>query len=990
MPQLIFQTLCWYGEDVIKKDEDEDDDDTEGNDDGSPQIRKTYTISVYGKTEAGESVCLHIPFQPYFFIELPSSISDSSVRAKIFQNLKHKLRPKGMEKDLVSYRIIARKKFYGFTNGQPYKFVALVFSSISARNFAAAILKRDFELFESNVDPILRFLHQRDLESTGWVQIDNYQPPDKYVTRCDIEGTLVNTRDINKLTKTAISPLVIASFDIECISASGGFPDPRDDQSPIIQIATAFQRYGESSPYRKTIFCLKETNQLSDGTDLYWFDDERDLIVAWAECVCKEHTDVLIGYNIWGFDMEYVFERAKVYGGINDPKIKKFFMLTGKHLYKPTEPVKMTLSSSAYGNNEWVTFKTPGVLQIDLMQVIKKEHKLDSYKLDHVAGHFLDEHKIDLAIPEMFRLYKGSASDRQRIAEYCVRDTELPLKLMHKLAILPNMVEMAKATHVPIEYLIPRGQQIKVFSQILKKTRERGYLCPTRAFVTKEEKYEGATVLDACTGAHWSVITCLDFASLYPSIMRAYNMCHSTVVLDQRFDNIPGINYFEKDGVRFASNVPGILPELLKDLADFRKQAKKDMAIAKQNGDKFAESLYNGKQLAYKVSMNSMYGFCGASNGFLPCIPIASSVTTVGRSMILKTKEMIEANFKGSKIIYGDTDSVMINFGVNDLSTCFKLGEEAAAMVTASFPRPIELTFEKCYCPYLLFSKKRYAGLYYTNPHKPDKLDCKGIQLVRRDNCRLVKQVLEKVLNLIMYEKDTDGAINFIRSRLQDLYSGHVDINDLVLSKTLKASTAVLKYQVERKCPKCGGFLDKSEDGDRLLCSGKAQSKIASLKDMSKTTSVSRSVGCGFTDVLVYKNSAQPHITVALKQEARNPGSGPNSGDRVPFVYIEDNSTAKKNAILSSECAEDPKHYIDSQSSGSKLYIDYRYYVEHQLRKPILDLFEIVIPNTEERIFHNVGEQEYEAARQQRIRKTINKQNKQCEITDFFKTRKPC
>ena len=171
-----------------------------------------------------------------------------------------------------------------------------------------------------------------------------------------------------------------------------------------------------------------------------------------------------------------------------------------------------------------------------------------------------------------------------------------------------------------------------------------------------EEPYEGATVLEAQKGAYYTPITALDFEALYPSIMTAHNLCYSTLVMDERrYGNVPGVEY-ETFSVgdrtyKFAQNVPSLLPSILIELKQFRKKAKKDMAAATGS----MKEVYNGKQLAYKISMNSVYGFTGASKGMLPCVPIAATVTCEGRHMIEQTKELVEREFPGAKVRYGDS-----------------------------------------------------------------------------------------------------------------------------------------------------------------------------------------------------------------------------------------------------------------------------------------------------------------------------------------------
>eukprot|EP00959_Pyramimonas_sp_CCMP1952_P350438 7341944-Pyramimonas_sp.AAC.1 len=220
---------------------------------------------------------------------------------------------------------------------------------------------------------------------------------------------------------------------------------------------------------------------------------------------------------------------------------------------------------------------------------------------------------------------------------------------------------MARVTYVPLNFLLQRGQQIKVFSQICRATRLAKMLVPTIDTGKEAGSFVGATVLDARKGAYMDrVITCLDFASLYPTIMRAHNLFYSTIVLNPRLQTeealharFPNTEFrrveLSDDKVCFFAQSPqGILPKLLEQLALSRKQAKKDMATT---NDPAMKQVFNGKQLAFKVSMNSIYGFCGAF--MLPCQAISASVTTIGREMIAHTKALVEQYYPGSEVVYG-------------------------------------------------------------------------------------------------------------------------------------------------------------------------------------------------------------------------------------------------------------------------------------------------------------------------------------------------
>ena len=160
--------------------------------------------------------------------------------------------------------------------------------------------------------------------------------------------------------------------------------------------------------------------------------------------------------------------------------------------------------------------------------------------------------------------------------------------------------------------------------------------------------------------------------------------------------------------------------------------------------------------------------------------------------MIHQTKALVLAKYNkeneyeyNSEVIYGDTDSVMVKFGTPKIEEAMRLGKEAAAYVSTYFISPIKLEFEKVYCPYLLMNKKRYAGLYWSKPEKYDKMDCKGIETVRRDNCGLVKEIVQEALNYILIKADPNAALIYCKGMISDLLQNKIDLSLLVITKGL-------------------------------------------------------------------------------------------------------------------------------------------------------------------------------------------------------------
>ncbi|ORZ05113.1 hypothetical protein BCR44DRAFT_1538961, partial [Catenaria anguillulae PL171] len=355
--------------------------------------------------------------------------------------------------------------------------------------------------------------------------------------------------------------------------------------------------------------------------------------------------------------------------------------------------------------------------------------------------------------------------------------------LVSKMDIVTQLFEMANITFVPIAYLLSRGQQIK-YPQLL------------------------------------------DFASLYPSCMISWNLDYSTIVLDPKYDNLPGIEYSdvewtEEDGVykkyRYAQNVPSIVPELVANLLASRKQVKKMIkelvkyetdANGKQIRivtDPFRYSVLTGREQALKVSANSAYGFLGAQRMPLPAI--ASSVTACGRKMIMQAKFFMEHDFVSVlqkrgitdvakfQVIYGDTDSVFVaarGWNIEQVNKYLPMAEEY--MNSHVFTRKSQaIEFEKTFVPFLILTKKRYAGQMYTpDDNVKSKLSYKGIALTRRNYCSFVKNVYKNILKAILNNRQ-DGvklALKSLDSNLQIHSDGQFPMSDYIATVKLGASYA--------------------------------------------------------------------------------------------------------------------------------------------------------------------------------------------------------
>jgi len=853
-------------------------------------------IRIFGSDENGSSVaCFVQNFKPYFYVKAPKGMSHDytdqfmqALNAKMMENVKTGGQFQGLKKAVLGVELCKKENIYGYSSKGKEPFLKITasmwnlmatFKKVLEIGFEVetsnGVKREQFSLFESNIDFEIRFMVDQKIKGASWITLPKgkWGPREKIETTCSIECT-IDYKDIiahePEEDWAKIAPLRILSYDIECAGRKGIFPEAEHD--PVIQIAAMVQRQGDSAPFIRVIFTLNSCGSIV-GNKVLCFEKESQLLDGFAEFIRLVDPDIITGYNIVNFDSPYIINRAE--------KLKcNDFPFLGRLRNNRTKIRDARFSSKQMGTREYKEINLEGRVHLDVLVSILQNYKLRSYSLNAVSYHFLQEQKEDVHHSIITDLQNGDATTRRRLAVYCLKDALLPIRLIDKLMIMINTIEMARVTGVPISYLLTRGQSVKVLAQILRESSPRDLVLPV-VKTSQDNQFEGATVIDPIRGYYKQPITTLDFASLYPSIMRAHNLCYTTLINNKSEKDNLGAEDFIKTptGDEFVkSNVrEGLLPMILKNLLDARARAKKALKI---ETCPFKKKVLDGRQLALKISANSVYGFTGAQVGKLPCLEISSSVTSFGRLMIDQTKHHVEEKYTiangykhDAKVIYGDTDSVMIKFGSDSIAECFDLGAEAAKFVTTKFVQPIKLEFEKVYCPYLLINKKRYAGLYFSSsPDKHDKMDCKGLETVRRDNCRLASELISKCLDMMLINADPDGALEHAKNTIRLLLQNRIDISKLVITKELTK---------------------KGED----------------------------------------YASKQAHCELAARMKKRDAGSAPQLGDRVPYVFIQ-----KPKGTPGYDKAEDPLFVLENS-----IPIDVEHYLHHALENPLLRIFEPIL-----------------------------------------------
>lgn len=718
-------------------------------------------------------------------------------------------------------------------------------------------------------------------------------------------------------------------------------------KNKIKEIKTWDQEYRKKQCQKAAEFRrIKQSSTDNARVIVECFDKERDLLLAWKELIQINDPDVVLGYNIFGFDFKFMYERALELDCADE------FCQLGR-LKNCTEILyEQKLSSAGLGDNTLKYIPMAGRVVIDLYKVVQKSYQLDSYKLDKVCHKFLYKEKVDLPPQQIFNLQKGTSADRKEIGIYCLVDCILCNRLALKLEIIGNNMAMANVCKVPFPYLFLRGQGVKIFSLVSDVCSKKGYLIPVlpKADPLNDDKYEGAIVLQPDTKVHFEPVGVGDFNSLYPNSMISENISHDSFVeIGGKYDNLPDYTYTDisydvfktetvpgkkkkikrKVGVqtcRYAQLPNGeksVLPSILADLLSARKDAKKKM---EDETDPFKAKIWNGLQLAYKITANSLYGQCGAKTSPINKVEIAASTTAVGRQMIIFSKKHVETKYKDAIVtldlacsgiydpktkivnptrytgqtvhvkdsycVYGDTDSVFIKFGIytvdgvkiegNDaVNITIALTKKVTKEISSQLKKPQNIEFEKTIYPFMLISKKKYHGHYYTKMDNPSFYpNSMGIVLKRRDNAPIVKHIFGGAVDIIMNEHNIDKSLQFVKDECAKLLNGQFPLSDFVISKTLKS---------------------------------------------------------------YYKKPKQiAHNVLACRQAQRDPGGRFEPNDRVPYAYV---VTKNSKEVLQGERIETPDFITQNG-----LTIDYKMYLTNQIINPVAQIFALIpgYENTED------------------------------------------
>ena len=799
-----------------------------------------------------------------------------------------------------------------------------------------------------------------------------------------------------------------------------GFPPLEGDK--VTFIGSTFLKYGDEKPYLNNCLALDTCDNVDEieNTEIESFETERELLMAWKNLILKEDPDIIIGYNIFGFDYQFIHIRAQ------ENHCEEEFLKLSRNKNeicgtKDEDTGRIKIEESkiviASGEHDLKFIKMTGRLQVDLYNYFRRDYNLTSYKLDYVSGYFIGddvkklEHnngktkiysknltglengsfinfeetshstdyykdgqkfkvsnvlkeegtfeieseenpdmkkhvkwglaKDDVTPQDIFRMTNEGSKERAVIAKYCIQDCNLVHHLMNKIDVMTGYVEMAKICSVPINFLVMRGQGIKLTSYIAKKCREKKTLMPVLEKPLFDDGYEGAIVLDPkCNLYLDNPVACVDYSSLYPSSMISENLSHDSKVWTKEYDlqknlicetgekdekgnfmydNLPEYEYVdvEYDTFKWVKNARGksekvhsgtkvcrfaqfpegraIMPSILEELLASRKATRK---LIPQQTDEFMKNILDKRQLSYKLTANSLYGGCGAKTSTFYEKDVAASTTATGRKLLTYGKRVIEETYgdlivdtkygkvhSNAEYVYGDTDSVFFTFNLKTLE-----GEEIRG------EKALEITIE------LAQEAGEMATKFLKKPHDLE------YEKTFMPFCLLSKKRYVGMLYETDPNKGKRKSMGIVLKRrdnapiVKDVYGGIIDIlmKEKDIQKAVDFLQGCLKNIIEEKYPM-----------DKLIITKSLRSN--------------------------YKNPQQiAHKVLADRMGKRDPGNKPSSGDRIPFVYIE---TKNKNA-LQGDKIEHPDFIVKN-----KIRPNYSFYITNQIMKPVQQVFALVLEN---------------------------------------------
>lgn len=604
-----------------------------------------------------------------------------------------------------------------------------------------------------------------------------------------------------------INYMSILSVEIYAHCKPGKYPNPSTDE-----VAAVFWKFNSDftdTSYSSGAIVLGDQitrinlEAITIGIAIQIVDSEVDILDTLLRIVRYHDPDILTGYEIHNASWGYLIDRARI-------SYERNFALDLSRVMEKNSG----RAGDKWGYTHASSFQVIGRHMLNIWRVLSQQQdNLLSYSLENIVFKAFKKRIPKYSFDTLTEWYSNSSmTDLEKWFKYHFSRVCFTLDIVYYYELIGRNSEQAKMIGIDFYSVLSRGSQFKVESLLSRIVKTENYI-----MISANKKQVGQQnaleyiplVMEPQSGYYTSPILVLDFQSLYPSVMIAYNYCFSTcmgrvtkfkgrnkigVLNDLELD--PGILGLLKDDIIISPNgmlyvKPEIrkstLSKMLTELLSTRMMVKDSM---KYNKDDFNfQKCMNNRQLALKLTANVTYGYTSATySGRMPCAEIADSIVLSGREILEKTINTIRNTEKwGAEVIYGDTDSIFVHLPGKSRKQAFKIGQDIATTITADNLEPVKLKFEKVYHPCVLLTKKRYVGYSYeTFEQETPLFDAKGTETVRRDGTIAEQRIEEKCLRILFETNDLSKVKSYLYSEWKNIMTGNVNVMDFCFNKEVR------------------------------------------------------------------------------------------------------------------------------------------------------------------------------------------------------------
>lgn len=664
-------------------------------------------------------------------------------------------------------------------------------------------------VFGTNTSYLELFLLQKQIKGPCWLNLSDPEPASNNASWCKFE---VICNDIDSISvfrggtapPPTPPPLVVMAISMRITA----IPKTHENQITMISCFVHSNFHTDKpapNPPFQHHFCA--FTKPADGTwphdvknivgqlktKLDKKDSERELLNFFLAKYSRIDPDLIVGHDIFGFDIGTLIHRLVVNKVMQWSRLGRLRRANASNIGKGKSFAERNIMC--------------GRLMCDVKVSAKELIRARSYELDSLCEqvlHSKEGERKEVKSEEVKMMYSSSKS-LINLIKLTMDDTLYILRIMYELNVIPLALQITNVAGNVLSRTLMGGRSERNEFLLLHAFYEKDYILPDKVYAKKTIKtegvnedgdvgsskskrkpqYEGGLVLDPKKGFYDKLILLMDFNSLYPSIIQEYNICYTNIPV-RRID----INN-EADMMVLMEHLPsdkeaGILPTEIRKLVECRKKVKELMTQPGISSE--LRHQYDIRQMAYKLTANSMYGCLGFPNSRFYAKPLAAMVTAKGREILMNTRDLVQKlNYD---VIYGDTDSLMINTNSVNYDDVFSVGRKIQVEVNKLYKK-IELEIDGVFKYMLLLKKKKYAAVTI---NKVDgkvvcKEEIKGLDMVRRDWSKLSAAAGKFALKQILSDQDLDDKIANIHAHLRqlkkDLEEEKVPLSLLAITKQL-------------------------------------------------------------------------------------------------------------------------------------------------------------------------------------------------------------